>query len=76
MKNVSSEVLRVIGGNRVWTKRYKVAHELVKNPLTPVEIAMRLLARLPARDLKRLESDRNVSEAVRRQAIKLKRSQA
>ena len=76
MKNVSSEVLRVIGGNRVWTKRYKVAHELVKNPLTPVEISMRLLARLPARDLKRLQSDRNVSEAVRRQATKLKRSQA
>ena len=76
MKNVSSEVLRAIGRNRVWTKRYKVAHELVKNPLTPVEISMRLLPRLPARDLKRLASDRNVSEAVRRQAIKLKRSQA
>jgi len=76
MKNVSSEVLRVIGGRRDWTKRHKVAHELVKNPLTPVEISMRLLPRLPARDLKRLESDRNVSEAVRRQAIKLKRSQA
>lgn len=75
MKNLSSEVLRAIGRNKVWTKRYKVAHELVKNPLTPVEISMRLLPRLPARDLKRLASDRNVSEAVRRQAIKLKRSQ-
>ena len=47
----------MIGGNRVWTKRYKVAHELVKNPLTPVEISMRLFARLPARDLKRLQSE-------------------
>jgi hypothetical protein len=49
---------------------------LVRNPLTPVEIAMRLLPRLPSRDLKRLSTDRNVPEAVRRQATKLKRSQA
>ncbi len=76
MKNVSSEVLRAIGAKREWTKRHKVAHELVRNPLTPVEITMRLLPRLPARDLKRLATDRNVSEAVRRQAGKLKRSQA
>src|SRR3989304_1897178 len=72
MKNVSPEVLRVIGGKREWTKRYKVAHELVRNPLTPVEVAMRLLPRLPARDLKRLATDRNVPEAVRRQGTRLK----
>jgi hypothetical protein len=75
MKSVSPEVLRVIGGRREWTKRHKVAHELVKNPLTPVEVALRLLPRLPERDLKRLMTDRNIPEAVRRQAMKLKRSQ-
>jgi hypothetical protein len=75
MKNVSPEVLRIIGAKREWTKRYKIAHELVRNPLTPVEIAMRLLHRLPSRDLKRLSTDRNVPEAVRRQAMKLKRAQ-
>jgi hypothetical protein len=74
MKNVSPEVLRVIGGRREWTKRHKVAHELVKNPLTPIEVALRLLPRLPERDLKRLMTDRNIPEAVRRQAIKMKRS--
>jgi hypothetical protein len=74
MKSVSPEVLRVIGGRREWTKRHKVAHELVKNPLTPIEVALRLLPRLPERDLKRLMTDRNIPEAVRRQAIKLKRS--
>jgi hypothetical protein len=75
MKNVSQEVLRVIGGRREWTKRHKVAHELVRNPLTPVEVALRLLPRLPERDLKRLTTDRNIPEAVRRQAIKLRRTQ-
>ena len=74
MKNVSPEVLRVIGGRREWTKRYKVAHELVRNPLTPVEVALRLLPRLPDRDVKKLTTDRNIPEAVRRLAIKLKRS--
>ena len=75
MKNVSTEVLRVIGGRREWTKRHKVAHGLVRNPLTPVEVALRLLPRLPVRDLKRLTTDRNIPEAIRRQAIRLKRSQ-
>jgi hypothetical protein len=75
MKNVSPEVLRHIGGRRDWTKRHKVAHELVKNPLTPIAVALRLLPRLPERDLRRLTTDRNIPEAVRRQAIKLKRSQ-
>ncbi len=75
MKNVSTEVLRVIGGRREWTKRHKVAHGLVTNPLTPVEVALRLLHRLPDRDLQRLTTDRNIPEAIRRQAIRLKRSQ-
>ena len=75
MKNVSTEVLRVIGGRREWTKRHKVAHGLVTNPLTPVEVALRLLHRLPDRDIKRLTTDRNIPEAIRRQAIRLKRSQ-
>jgi hypothetical protein len=76
MKNVSTEVLRVIGGRREWTKRYKVTYGLVRNPLTPVEVALRLLPRLPDRDLKRLTTDRNIPEAIRRHAIKLKRSQS
>lgn len=76
MKNVSTEVLRVIGRKKEWTKRYKVTRELVKNPLTPVEIALRLLHKLPSLDLKRLATDRNIPEAIRRQAIKLNRSES
>jgi hypothetical protein len=75
MKNVSPEVLRTIGAKREWTKRYTVAHELVKNPLTPIEISMSLISRLAARDLKRICSDRNVPDAVRRQATKLTRAE-
>jgi hypothetical protein len=71
MRNVAPDVLREIGKKREWTKRYKVAHELVKNPKTPPEISSQLLPRMAARDLKALTKDRNVPEMIRRQAEKL-----
>jgi hypothetical protein len=73
MRNVSPEVLRHIGAKREWTKKYNIRLELVKNPLTPIEISMQQIARLSAMDLKRLTRDRNVPEQVRRQATKLVR---
>jgi len=71
MRNVAPDVLREIGKKREWIKRYKVAHELVKNPKTPPEISSQLLPRMAARDLKALTKDRNVPEMIRRQAEKL-----
>jgi hypothetical protein len=71
MRNVAPDVLREIGKNRQFVKRYKVAHELVKNPKTPPEVSSQLLPRLAARDLKSLIKDRNVPEMIRRQAEKL-----
>ncbi len=71
MRNVAPDVLREIGKKREWTKRYKVAHELVKNPKTPPEVSSQLLPRMAARDLKALTKDRNVPEMIRRQAEKL-----
>jgi hypothetical protein len=71
MRNVSPEVLRTIGGKREYTKKYGIRKELVKNPLTPIEISMQLINRLSSMDLKRLTKDRNVPEQVRRQATKL-----
>jgi hypothetical protein len=73
LRNVSPEVLRQIGAKREWTKKYKIRLELVKNPLTPIEISMQQIAGLSAMDLKRLTRDRNVPEQVRRQATKLSR---
>jgi hypothetical protein len=71
MRNISPEVLRIIGGKREWTKKYSVAHELVKNPLTPIEVSMKHITRLSAMDLKRLTRDRGVPELIRRQAKKM-----
>ena len=68
MKNVSDEVLRRIGNNRDWTKKYTVISSLVKNPRTPLPIAMGFVSRLQPRDIKALGVDRNVPEAIRRAA--------
>lgn len=74
LRSVSPEVLRQIGAKREWTRKYNICRELVKNPLTPIEVSMRHIARLSAVDLKRLTRDRNVPEQIRRQATKLTRS--
>ena len=71
MRTVSDEVLRVIAMNRAWARQYPVVHNLARNPRTPLPTAMSILPRLQARDLKSLGQNRNVSEAVRRQALRI-----
>ena len=70
MANVGEEVLRVIGTNRSWTKSYGVVAGLVRNPKTPVAIALNLLQRVHDRDVKLLALDRNIPEPVRMAARK------
>lgn len=70
MKNVSDQILREIGGHREWTKRYAVVNNLVRNPRTPIATSLGLVPRLNPRDLKSISVDRNVPEAVRKQAQK------
>ena len=68
MKNISDEILRKIATNRDWTKNYNIVMNLVKNPRTPVGVALTYIARASARDMKALAVDRNVPEAVRKRA--------
>lgn len=70
MKNVSDQVLRTIGTHREWTKKYSVVASLVKNPRTPIGIAMTMVSRLTPRDMKSVAVDKNVPEAIRKSAQK------
>jgi hypothetical protein len=70
MKNVSDEILRSIGNHREWVKKYSVINNLVRNPRTPIGIALTLVPRLNPRDLKGLVVDRNVPDTVRKMAQK------
>jgi hypothetical protein len=76
MRTVSDEVLRLIALNRAWARSYPVTHNLARNPRTPIATAMSILPRLYAKDLKTLSQNRNVSEAVRRQAARLSTARA
>jgi hypothetical protein len=75
MKNISDQVLREIGHHREWTKRYTVINNLVRNPRTPIGIALTLVPRLNPRDIKGIAVDRNVPEPVRKQAQKFVKTQ-
>jgi hypothetical protein len=74
MKNVSDEILRQIGNNRDWTKKYSVISNLVRNPRTPLAISLGMVVRLNPKDLKTISVDRNVPEVIRKQAQRFVRS--
>ena len=71
MRTVSDEVLRLIGMSRAWARSYPIIHNLARNPRTPMATAVSVLPRIRTKDLKSISQNRNVSEAVRRQAYRL-----
>ena len=71
MRTVSDEVLRIIAMNRAWARSYPIIHNLARNPRTPIPTAINILPRIHTKDLQNISQNRNVSEAVRRQAYRL-----
>lgn len=71
MRTVSDEVLRIIAMNRAWARSYSIIFNLARNPRTPVPTAINILPRIHSKDLQHISQNRNVSEAVRRQAQRL-----
>jgi hypothetical protein len=65
MASVSEDVLRTIGHNRAWMKKYSIVVALTKNPKTPLAMSLTLMSRLSDRDLTQLSVDRNVPEPLR-----------
>jgi len=71
MRTVTEDVLRQLANNRQWARCYPVMHNLARNPRTPMANVLTILSRLQLRDLAALSKNRNVSDAVRRQALRL-----
>jgi hypothetical protein len=71
MRSVPDEIIRQIATNRQWARNYNVVHNLARNPRTPLANVMTILSRLQLRDLVALSKNKNVSDAVRRQALRL-----
>jgi len=76
MRTVADEVLRLIALNRSWARSYPIIHNLARNPRTPIPTVMNVLPRIRTKDLEHLAQNRNVSEAVRRQAYRLERARS
>lgn len=70
-RSVDEEVLLEISRRREWIGQYRVALALIKNPRTPLALAVRLVNRLAVRDLRLLQRDHNVADAVRSTARRL-----
>lgn len=70
-RNMDSDILGEIGGDREWVSKYRIVQALVHNPRTPLALAVKLVPRLSVRDLRMLLRDRNVPDAVRTTARRL-----
>lgn len=71
MRSISEDILRQLAANRQWARSYPIMHNLARNPRTPMANVLTIMSRLQLRDLIALSKNRNVSDAVRRQALRL-----
>src|SRR4030095_118745 len=71
MRTTTEDVLRQIASNRQWMRSYNITHNLVRNSRTPIGNAMSIMSKMQIKDLIGLSKNRNVSDAVRRHALRL-----
>jgi len=69
-KNVLEAVLRQIPLKRRFMKNYVVVRNLVSNPRTPLDLGLGLMKHLLAVDLKNISTNKEISETVRKLAMK------
>jgi hypothetical protein len=70
-KNVLEAVLRQIPLKRQFMKNYIVVRNLVANPRTPLDLGLGLMKHLLVQDLKNISANKEVSETVRKLALKM-----
>lgn len=69
-KNVLEAVLRQIPMKRQFAKNYAIIRNLVANPRTPLDVALGLMKNLMVNDLKALSGNKEVSETIRKLALR------
>ena len=70
-RNVLESVLRGIPLKRRFMKHYGIVRNLVFNPRTPIDVSITLVKNLLVQDLKNLSGNKEVSETVRKAALRL-----
>jgi len=69
-RNANPQALQKIGANPEWVRDGRIVAALVGNPKTPSQVAVRLLDRLPAAELRRLARATDVPPAISQAARK------
>jgi hypothetical protein len=70
-RNVLESVLRGISMKRRFMKNYVIVRNLVFNPRTPLDVSLGLVKHLQAQDLKGLSGSKDVSDTIRKLALKM-----
>jgi hypothetical protein len=70
-KNVLEAVLRGIPMRRKFAKNYSIMRNLVFNPRTPLDLGLGLMKNLMVHDLKNLSGNKEVSDTVRKLALRM-----
>ena len=70
-RNVLESVLRGIPLKRRFMKHYAIVRNLAFNPRTPIDVSITLVKNLLVQDLKNLSGNKEVSETVRKAALRL-----
>jgi len=70
-KNVLEAVLRQIPLKRRFAKNYTIMRNLVFNPRTPIDLSLGLMKNLLVHDLKNLSGNKEVSETIRKLALRM-----
>jgi hypothetical protein len=70
-KNVLEAVLRSIPMKRRFAKNYAIVRNLTFNPRTPLDVALGLMKNLLVQDLKHLSGNKEISETVRKLALRM-----
>ena len=69
-KNVLEALLRGITMHRRFMKNYNVVRNLTSNPRTPIDLSLGLIKNLMVQDLKNLSNNKEVSETIRKMALR------
>jgi hypothetical protein len=70
-KNVLESVLRAIPMKRKFIKQYPIVRALTSNPRTPIDVSLGLIKHLLMQDLRHLSGNKEVSDTVRKLAMKM-----
>ena len=75
-KNVLESVLRAIPMKRKFAKNYSIIRNLVYNPRTPLDLSLGLMKNLLVHDLKNLSGNKEVSDTIRKVALRMHRQKS